>query len=59
MDEVGGVDRPDLQPAAPGPEWHIIIVTPSGVAPTLDHLSLALAGGTPWKRSEAERSRLS
>ncbi|MFJ3309515.1 type 1 glutamine amidotransferase domain-containing protein [Streptomyces sp. NPDC086549] len=35
--------------------WEITIATPGGVAPTLDRLSLGLAGGTPWKRREVER----
>ncbi len=30
--------------------WHVTIATPGGVAPTVDQLSLGLAGGSPRKR---------
>ncbi|WP_431958048.1 type 1 glutamine amidotransferase domain-containing protein [Nocardia lijiangensis] len=30
--------------------WDITVATPGGKAPTLDRLSLGLAGGMPWKR---------
>ncbi|WP_067844413.1 type 1 glutamine amidotransferase domain-containing protein [Nocardia lijiangensis] len=30
--------------------WDIAVATPGGKAPTLDRLSLGLAGGMPWKR---------
>ena len=32
--------------------WDITIETPGGVAPTLDELSLGIAGGRPKKRKE-------
>ena len=35
--------------------WQITIATPGGRAPTLDRLSLGLAGGLPWKRRAVER----
>ncbi|MDA3623918.1 type 1 glutamine amidotransferase domain-containing protein [Saccharopolyspora sp. WRP15-2] len=35
--------------------WDITIATPGGKAPTLDQLSLGLAGGAPWKRREVKR----
>ncbi|MEU9992442.1 type 1 glutamine amidotransferase domain-containing protein [Streptomyces sp. NPDC048045] len=35
--------------------WEITIATPGGVAPTLDRISLGLAGGTPRKRRKVER----
>ncbi|TLG15618.1 type 1 glutamine amidotransferase domain-containing protein [Nocardia cyriacigeorgica] len=35
--------------------WDITIATPGGKAPTLDRLSLGIAGGMPWKRREVER----
>lgn len=34
--------------------WQITIATPGGRAPTLDRLSLGLAGGLPWKRRAVE-----
>lgn len=30
--------------------WDITVATPGGKKPTLDQLSLGLAGGTPWKK---------
>ncbi|MER7455118.1 type 1 glutamine amidotransferase domain-containing protein [Nocardia beijingensis] len=35
--------------------WDITVATPGGKAPTLDRLSLGIAGGMPWKRREVER----
>ncbi|WP_018178194.1 type 1 glutamine amidotransferase domain-containing protein [Jongsikchunia kroppenstedtii] len=35
--------------------WDITVATPGGKAPTLDRLSLGIAGGTPWKRKAVER----
>ncbi|NBE50423.1 type 1 glutamine amidotransferase domain-containing protein [Streptomyces boluensis] len=35
--------------------WDITVATPGGVAPTLDRLSLGIAGGTPWKRRAISR----
>lgn len=35
--------------------WDITIATPGGKAPTLDRLSLGIAGGMPWKRNEVKR----
>ncbi|MFC9473030.1 type 1 glutamine amidotransferase domain-containing protein [Nocardia sp. NPDC056952] len=35
--------------------WDITIATPGGKAPTLDQLSLGIAGGMPWKRRAVER----
>lgn len=35
--------------------WDITVATPGGKTPTLDRLSLGIAGGTPWKRREIER----
>ncbi|MET9211379.1 MULTISPECIES: type 1 glutamine amidotransferase domain-containing protein [unclassified Nocardia] len=35
--------------------WDITIATPGGKAPTLDRLSVGIAGGMPWKRREVER----
>lgn len=34
--------------------WQITIAPPGGRAPTLDRLSLGLAGGLPWKRRAVE-----
>ena len=35
--------------------WEITVATPAGKAPTLDQLSLGIAGGMPWKRREIKR----
>ncbi|MDR7172391.1 putative intracellular protease/amidase [Nocardia kruczakiae] len=35
--------------------WDITIATPGGKAPTLDRLSLGIAGGLPWKRREVQQ----
>ncbi|MEU6559518.1 type 1 glutamine amidotransferase domain-containing protein [Nocardia nova] len=35
--------------------WDITIATPGGKAPTLDQLSLGIAGGMPWKRREVKQ----
>ncbi|MGV0044961.1 type 1 glutamine amidotransferase domain-containing protein [Mycobacterium colombiense] len=35
--------------------WDITVATPGGKAPTLDKLSLGVAGGMPWKRRGVER----
>jgi putative intracellular protease/amidase len=35
--------------------WDLTIATPGAKAPTLDRLSLGIAGGTPWKRKRIER----
>ncbi|MGW5106570.1 type 1 glutamine amidotransferase domain-containing protein [Nocardia sp. NPDC004123] len=35
--------------------WDITVATPGGKAPTLDRLSIGIAGGMPWKRREVER----
>ncbi|MCH5671490.1 type 1 glutamine amidotransferase domain-containing protein [Streptomyces gilvus] len=35
--------------------WDITIATPGGKPPTLDRLSLGLAGGTPWKRRDVKQ----
>ncbi|MFF2083997.1 type 1 glutamine amidotransferase domain-containing protein [Nocardia sp. NPDC058176] len=35
--------------------WEITIATPGGKAPTLDKLSVGIAGGMPWKRREVQR----
>ncbi|TQM33493.1 type 1 glutamine amidotransferase domain-containing protein [Nocardia bhagyanarayanae] len=35
--------------------WDITVATPGGKAPTLDHLSLGIAGGMPWKRRDVKR----
>ena len=35
--------------------WDITIATPGGKAPTLDRLSLGIAGGMQWKRKEVKR----
>lgn len=32
--------------------WEIVVATPDGKAPTMDELSMGLAGGTPGKRKE-------
>jgi len=32
--------------------WEITVATPGGKTPTLDRLSLGIAGGMPWKRRE-------
>ena len=35
--------------------WDITIATPGGKAPTLDQLSLGIAGGVPWKRNDIKK----
>ncbi|MFE3442732.1 type 1 glutamine amidotransferase domain-containing protein [Nocardia sp. NPDC059180] len=35
--------------------WDITVATPGGKAPTLDELSLGIAGGMPWKRNDVKR----
>ncbi|MFF0454341.1 type 1 glutamine amidotransferase domain-containing protein [Nocardia africana] len=35
--------------------WDITIATPGGKAPTLDQLSLGIAGGMPWKRRDVKQ----
>lgn len=35
--------------------WEITVATPGGKAPTLDRLSLGVAGGLPWKRRRVKR----
>lgn len=35
--------------------WHVTIATPGGKAPTLDRLSMGVAGGLPWKRRAIAR----
>ncbi len=35
--------------------WRITVATPGGAAPTLDRLSLGIAGGLPWKRKQVKR----
>jgi len=35
--------------------WGITVATPGGVAPTLDRLSVGIAGGLPWKVRRIER----
>ncbi|PSR70181.1 type 1 glutamine amidotransferase domain-containing protein [Nocardia sp. MDA0666] len=35
--------------------WDITIATPGGKAPTLDRLSLGIAGGLPWKRRDVKQ----
>lgn len=34
--------------------WDIIVATPGGTPPTLDRLSLGIAGGLPWKRRDVK-----
>ncbi len=35
--------------------WEITVATPGGKAPTLDQLSLGIAGGMPWKRNDIKK----
>ena len=35
--------------------WDITVATPGGQAPTLDQLSLGIAGGMPWTRHKVQR----
>ncbi len=35
--------------------WNVTLATPGGAAPTMDQLSMGVAGGMPWKRRAIAR----